>query len=360
MTVRTPLIRTLHALREGEVRVGFLGGSITDARPGHNWSDKIMNWLAWQYPNARFIAENAAIGATGSDSGLFRMDNDIIRRNCDLVFVEYAVNDYYVPVEQRKKSREGLIRRLLSRSTCDVVLTYTFLQAMYPEMKAGKVPDSIAEFEELADRYAISSVWMGLHAFEEVQRGALLWEEWLPDGLHPTHRGSLSYAQSVMRFLEQELNRSDVSNFTALPRQLPAPIEADHWEDIDFVPLDEVTTSGHWVVHRSSTIVWIDEMLVTSAVGAKLRFSFEGRGLVLGFDFGTYASEFTYTVDNGEPVRVKRNRESWCVDEGWYRFTLLSDQWARGTHRIEIEVVHGEDVNCRGTRFKLACIGVIK
>ncbi|HEX2948401.1 MAG TPA: hypothetical protein VHV83_02335, partial [Armatimonadota bacterium] len=62
---------------------------------------------------------------------------------------------------------------------------------------AGQMPASIREFEELADHYGIPSVWMGLHAFNDVKAGRMRWEEWLPDGLHPQDRGSYSYAQSV-------------------------------------------------------------------------------------------------------------------------------------------------------------------
>ncbi|MCD9023228.1 ROK family protein [Cohnella silvisoli] len=47
----------------------------------------------------------------------------------------------------------------------------------------------------MAEHYGIGSVWKGLYGLEEVKKGRMRWEEWLPDGLHPTERGSLSYGR---------------------------------------------------------------------------------------------------------------------------------------------------------------------
>ena len=54
----------------GEVRVAYLGGSIT-AAPG--WRVKSLAWLQQRFPRASFIEINAAIGGTGSDLGAFRV-----------------------------------------------------------------------------------------------------------------------------------------------------------------------------------------------------------------------------------------------------------------------------------------------
>ncbi|MCL6444234.1 MAG: SGNH/GDSL hydrolase family protein, partial [Alicyclobacillus sp.] len=177
-------------MARGRLTVGFIGGSITDARPGHNWPEGVLAWLVERYPNVRIVVENAAIGATGSDLAVFRADRDLVRHNCDLVFVEFAVNDMGLAAERRYRTREGLLRKILKSGRTDVVVVYTYAQDMYEDMMHNRVPASIAEFEELAAHYGLPSVWMGLYALDEVKRGRMKWEEWLPDGLHPTQRGS--------------------------------------------------------------------------------------------------------------------------------------------------------------------------
>ena len=91
--VRAPLRRTSLALARGRLTVGFLGGSITDAKTGTRWPEPLLAWLAATRPDVALTVENAAIGATGSDLAVFRVQRDILARGCDLVFVDYAVND---------------------------------------------------------------------------------------------------------------------------------------------------------------------------------------------------------------------------------------------------------------------------
>ncbi|MEK0312800.1 SGNH/GDSL hydrolase family protein [Cohnella sp. 56] len=361
--VRGELTNTKRRLTEGKLTIGYIGGSITDGRSGHNWPEPVTRWVVANYPNTRIVVENAGIGATGSDLAAFRAKRDLIDRGCDLVFVEFAVNDNGAPTERRNKTREGLLRQLLSSGTTDVVLVYTYCQDMYASMKEGRMPPSIAEFEALAEYYGLSSVWMGLHALNEVKAGFLRWEEWLPDGLHPTERGSLSYGVSVIDFLRRALS-DDLADAERVSRSrpgaLPEPLAPGNWERVAFVPLEDVRTEGPWSIRRWVTLAWIDQALSTSAIGSKLYFSFEGRGLALAFDFGKLSAECRYRIDGGAWQATARERPDWCGPHGWLKLETLADDLPQGRHEVEIEVIHGNKPDCAGTRFDLAFIGVIK
>lgn len=88
---------------------------------------------------------------------------------------------------------------------------------------------SRADFEILAKHYRLNSVWMGLHAFNEVKAGKMKWREWLPDGLHPEHRGSLSYAESVISLLNEKF-AVDNKKHSTRKYQLPTAHNPDNWE----------------------------------------------------------------------------------------------------------------------------------
>lgn len=358
---RSGLPQVKKRIGEGQLTIGFLGGSITDERAKHNWPEPVIAWFVEKYPELRIIVENAAIGATGSEQAVFRAERDILDRGCDLIFVEYAVNDFGCPTEKRMRTREGLLRKLLAEKGKDVILVYTYNQPMYEDMSKDEVPSSIAEFEQLAEHYGIGSIWMGLHAFEEVKRGRMRWEEWLPDGLHPTSRGSLSYAQSVIVFLEKELFTQPNDREINSGEQRPQALNSKHWEHSTQLGFSEVKLSGPWSIRRYPNLVWIDQILYTSAIGAKLSFSFEGRGISLGFDFGKDSSEFRYRFDQGEWQTMVRDRPDWCpAHEGWYRSDLLTDELECIVHSFELEVIHGNTAQCTGTNFRLGMIGIVR
>ncbi len=357
---RGGLQRTLRKLRKGTLSLGFIGGSITDGRTGYSWPEPVLSWFVAQFPQVRIIAENAAIGATGSDLAVFRAQRDLIDRGCDLVFVEFAVNDAGEAAEKRRRTREGLLRKLLAGDGRDVVLVYTFGQPMYADMMHERVPETIADFEVLAEHYRLPSVWMGLHALNEVRAGGMRWEEWLPDGVHPQHRGSFSYAQSVTAFLERELLAAPSPDIIPVGEARPPALDAKQWESATALPCSQVRTTGPWVLRRWLNMPWMDYVLTTAAPGARLSFIFEGRALALGCDFGTTSAEFRYRLDNSGWIPVVRERPTWCGPAGWYRLTLLADDLPTLGHECEVEVIHGDRAECTGTNFNLALIGVVK
>src|SRR5438067_2039792 len=75
---------------DGEIKVAYLGGSIT-AQAGYRV--KSLAHFRTMFPEAKFSEINAAIGGTGSDLGVFRVKQDVLDQHPDLMFVEFAVND---------------------------------------------------------------------------------------------------------------------------------------------------------------------------------------------------------------------------------------------------------------------------
>jgi hypothetical protein len=392
--VRSKLARTEQKIKQGKLVIGFIGGSITDGRPRHNWPEAVTAWFVDRFQGIKIVVENAAIGATGSDLAVFRAKRDLLDRGCDLIFVDYAVNDEGVPTQRRMATREGLIRKLLANEgdelansnvtidgkamdqsinqmklceLCpDVVLVYTFSQSMSEPMLAEQVPSSIAEFEKLAQHYNLNSIWMGKYAYGEVQRGLMRWEEWLPDGLHPTSRGSYSYAQSVIAFLETQLgdcfgdSSTSGNELPILSCNLPEPLEPSHWQSAKVMSIDSICTEGPWVMKRWLDYEWLDHVLETNTIGAKLSFTFKGRGVALAFDFGKASADFKYRIDNGDWNVVLLDRPDWVGSSGWLRLSTLAETLAAGEHYVELEIVHSNDPACQGFNFRLGLVGIIQ
>lgn len=374
---RKPLKHWNSCLEQGAITIGFLGGSITDARPRHNWPEYVREWLLATYSNVRLRIENAAIGATGSDLAALRVKRDIIDRNCDVVFIEYAVNDHDVPSYRRRRTREGLIRQLYKAGVTELIFVYTYSGEMKEEIDKGRYPASIAELEELAIHYHIPSIWVGKYGLDQVAAGKLSMDEWLPDGLHPKERGSRIYAECVIEYLQRELQGQEtldrkhikhdavaiqpeqllyepVTDTSEVERskgsllqilqqpdasKLPRALDPLCWEYIVEIPLSELELKGQWVEQRWHQYEWIDTMLETNELGASLYYSFRGRGLMLVFDYGSCSAEFEYRIDDGEWIYSNRDCPEWVGHDGWLRLFDFGDELTNEEHRIELRVV---------------------
>lgn len=348
---RGGLPRLRKAIETGRLKLGFIGGSITEFANYRGWTEAFVGGLMQMIPDTAISVRNAGIGGTPSNYGAFRVERDIISKNCDLVFVEFAVNDRGLEKEYRLRCREGLIRKLI-KAGCDVVIVYTYCGQMYEPMMNGKVPDTIAEYEALAQHYGLSSVWMGKYAFDEYRNGLMRLEEWLPDGLHPTERGSYSYAQSVLKFIEPELTGN------SQPVPIPEPLCKDNWENCSIIPFDDIKWCKPWRLRDNSRFHIRNEYLDTSAAGARLSFEFVGTGAALVHMMGVKAALFKYRIDGGEWIDEPGGTavEMWQGENDWFKFVTLCEGLPYGNHTCEIEVI----ANPKGSRCCFEMIGVLK
>lgn len=353
---RSSLPHARAALAKGTLTVGFIGGSITETRTMYrSYSDHVINGLSASFPEARVIYQNAGIGATESTLGAFRVQGDLVDKKCDLIFVEFAVNDAGMESALRMETREGLVRQILKTGTCDVVFVYTYCQDMYEDMVAGRVPPSIADFETLAEHYGISSVWMGLHALNSVRQGVLRWEEWLPDQLHPNVAGSRFYAAPVLDFVIEELKGNDPT-----PCTFPAPLSAHPWEKVRCIPLRELTWKNPWMLRCVRHHSAYEETLYTSAIEAELTIPFEGTGIFLGMMCGTAAAAFDYRIDGGEWQPHNFERLDWMLESSWFHSITLAKDLPNGQHTLELRTKHANTPDAKGTRTHIALVGVFE
>lgn len=71
--------------------VAFLGGSITEM---NGFRPIVMRLLRTKYPTVDFVEIAAGLSSTCSDSGAFRIEEDLLSKGApDLFIVESAVND---------------------------------------------------------------------------------------------------------------------------------------------------------------------------------------------------------------------------------------------------------------------------
>lgn len=76
------------------LKVAFLGGSITGK--DDCWRPQTMDMFRRLHPHITWEEINASVGGTGSDFGAFRLAREVTDHTPDLVFVEFAVNDWAV------------------------------------------------------------------------------------------------------------------------------------------------------------------------------------------------------------------------------------------------------------------------
>ena len=231
-------------LREGKtISVVSLGGSITtghQARPPDSagWARHVNNWFQGKARESGGCEPVGSVefhnsGASGTDSAFasIRVRDHVLAYNPDLVIVEYAVNDQWLDSRVRRRSFEGLIRRLLEGSDRAIVLI-ALNEKGDPE-KSNCVPKVRREQAEIGSYYNIP---------------VLAWADWVKpcewdnyfsgeETIHPNNEGHVSIASGIIRFLNTAWETSAAAPVhTAEPSgSLPPPLVSAEFQNVKFI-----------------------------------------------------------------------------------------------------------------------------
>jgi len=351
--VRGGLPNVLLKLRQGrEVRIGYLGGSIT-AAPG--WRVKSLKWFQTEYPKANVSEINAAIGGTGSDLGVFRLQQDVLQHKPDLLFVEFAVNDGGAPPDRIIKSMEGIVRQTWkANSNTDICFVYTISLPVLEDAQSGRYQRSATAMEHVAEHYAIPTIHLGLQVAQMVKNGKLIFKGEKPkgnpattkpmvfstDGVHPlVETGHQLYLEAIARSMAL-LEKAGTNG----PHGIRKPLDPDNWEKAKLVSIHPDMLSGKWtrldplkesLAKRFSSrlpVLW-----QSNDPGAMLSFRFKGT-LASMYDLvGPDCGQLQINVDES-PAKTVRRIDGYCTYPRLSKFTVASDL-REGTHHVRVTIL---------------------
>ncbi len=186
--------------RAGEsLNVVFLGGSLTwGARATDpqltSYRALLGKRLREFYSKAHFTFWDAAIGGTGSQLAVFRLERDVLQRRPDLVFIDFAVNDHPYEVDpERLAAYESLVRRVILDAGAPVVqMLLAIKQDLATNPKQSRPLDD--EYKKISRSYNT-----GVGDSVSLMRERVLTKKADPDQMWPyppdvTHPGDKGYA----------------------------------------------------------------------------------------------------------------------------------------------------------------------
>ena len=175
--------------------VVFFGASLTWGANATDQNDfsyraRVAARLSEKYPQARFRFHDAAIGGTGSQLGVFRLDRDVLARKPDLVFVDFTANDGISSGDpETLASYESIIRRLVTEAQVPVVqvlfpFKWDIDRALLEKMKRRDAHTAISAAYNTGLGDAV------LRVIEQVEQKRTTVEKlWDTDGVHPGNAG---------------------------------------------------------------------------------------------------------------------------------------------------------------------------
>ena len=347
---RKSLQNTNHKLlTDKSLNVAYFGGSVTQGYGANNenniWRKQTQKWLSEKYPEAQINEIYACIGESGTYLGTYLLDEFVLEKEPDLVFLEYAINDKYAHIDKTnsKLQCETIIREIKQQyPKCDIVMLITIDESTSGE---NWFFEQAQAHSEIAEAYNVPIIYMG-HALSDYidnNPDTCKWSDYFIDIVHPTDAGYLFYTDVIEEYLSNELS-AKVMPDEYLPDDVLPELQSDHLMDGNrrlIYATDEVLAGNDrsvWKYYPNDNIN--GKLSSKGSIGADVsqrpvfKYTFNGTELaifnnIVAYDIDAPGYTFKYTVDGGE--------EKWGYFSTHNPTTVVSGL-APGEHTITIQI----------------------
>ena len=208
-----------------KLTVAFFGGSLTwsanATEPNVTGFRGLMaKYLTEKYPEAHFTFVDAAIGGTGSNLGMFRLERDVLSKKPDLVFLDFACNDGGENTAIAPTCcYEYLLREMIARGICVQQMFFTFKDWTKPGAMPSKEHPRRDVYWQLAKAYGTpvgdvyeTPLWKRMNAGE-----VPVDKVWPIDGGHPDDIGYRMFADAGIAGFEKAIREGAVCRVPEKP-----------------------------------------------------------------------------------------------------------------------------------------------
>jgi lysophospholipase L1-like esterase len=201
-------------LRRGPCTIAYLGASVTAQRDGYR---PRLHEAVCRETGHPHTSVAAGIGSVGSISGVFLMDDLVLRHRPDLCLIEFSITDMAgkTPPEAVEPAVEGIVLKLRD-ADCQACLVHLYR----PGAPVDGDHPVLAAYERVAERHGVPVVDVAGALGERLRAGELGPDDVLRDFVHTTPGGSALVAEAVARGLREIAD--------AAPEQRSTPAGAPH------------------------------------------------------------------------------------------------------------------------------------
>ncbi|TDE17421.1 SGNH/GDSL hydrolase family protein [Dyadobacter psychrotolerans] len=147
-----PKSRTINLVFHGHsVPAGFWENH--EVHTLESYPNLVLKTLKEKYPYAVINVIVTAIGGEGSVSGEKRFERDVLVHKPDVLFIDYALNDRFAPLEKTGEALEKMIKSAQAQNIKVIMLTPSPDQRIDISDPANPLDPYVVQIRSLADKY---------------------------------------------------------------------------------------------------------------------------------------------------------------------------------------------------------------
>lgn len=328
------------AMQGEKITVAYIGGSITEGIGADSescYAKLSYNYIAENYgkeDNVEYV--NAGVSGTPSILGNLRVKKDVLDKNADIVFVEFAVNDGMEQIY--KESYESLVRTILQQENEPAVIL------LFTVTKTGHTCQE--HMSQIGERYGLPMISVPDAIQPEIEAGTMTWDDYSNDEAHPNTEGHKLVAEFIEYYFETLKSRNAVDG----PMEIPVlPKFGNSYENAFLAEADydnsnpdlQIVETGSFSAEARRIADFKKGAWVYSGEGTDpLKLTVKGNSLFLVCkrNNSNTMGKFEVYVDGTKAATIDTNQK-----DGWGEPFAFQATKRSGVHELNIEIVPTED-----------------
>ena len=348
------------AAHDKKLTVGYFGGSITEGAGASDasktsWRAGVTDWFRTNYPDADVTEIQAAIGGTGSDLGMYRCDIDLLAKEPDLVFIEFAVNDSWMAYDAILSQTEAIYRKIRKHSAyTDIVCIITTTKTITDGLEKGGEFTARSAHSVIAHRYDTPVIDVGNLLHFEVLKTGGDFLKFTTDTVHPNDDGYAIYTDCITAYLKQWADRADGA-YTA--HAMPAPVCEKVYENAcmtECTAADSYTADGFAFVGKSLCGRY-PSYIEATVPGSSFSFTFTGENCGFYWMLAKDSGDALVSVDGGEELSL-RSWDHYCKSFNRAGPAFFAKGLPYGKHSVTVRVADTKADESEGTVLRIGAL----
>jgi len=326
--------------QESKGHVAFIGGSITEM---NGYRPMLSSYLEESFPHTTFTFTNAGIASTGSTTGAFRMEKDVLSKGpLDMLFVEFAVNDDQDSEDSYMEAMlgmEGIIRKARTfNPELDIVMTFFVNPTILDDYQKGIIRTSVAAHMEIAEHYGISTCNFAKEVSDQITVGTLQWETIA--GTHPNEYGNSICKNMICDMLEEAWSKRE-------HYKPPEALNQNNFEHGRIINPAECIYDQNWSysvpewkkLKGNKRALFLDSpFLWTTKAGAELSLEFNGTAIGAFMLSGPDAGCFEVSID-GEAFVEFDPYSKYSKNLHYPQTIMFANDLDEGKHTLKLKML---------------------
>lgn len=316
-----------------DITICYMGGSLVQGGSAslakYNYVGRTTSFLQQAFPDKKVTGINAGVGGTGSNYGILRLKNDVIKHNPDIVMIEFTCNDSGYDQKEVKKQAEGIVRQLNAMDEPPMIFFY-----YAPGNKEEQYEVSRETYNEIAKQYSIPVIDGSKYMWSEYW-GKYPGEEELDKFFVADRVHYADYGYEVQcEYIRKCLNNPSVYLKYA---NKDAKHLSDYYDiSAKYVKANEVKKVSGW--NAGSTT---DTAITSNKVGDTATFTFTGNVFAIRGSLGNKFGKYSVQIDSNPEQTVTAYYEP----TGNSKVIMYSNfNLGEGKHTVTIKNLEGMNI----------------